>query len=53
VDNAEGGTGIPGSGGNVAGNRWLRADWEYVMAFHANGVIPYDHLQSIARSAAR
>lgn len=42
VDEYEGGTGIPGSGGNVPGQRWLRKDWEYVVCFKKPGGIPYD-----------
>lgn len=43
VDENDGGTGIPGSGGNVPGKRWLRKDWEYVLCFKKEGNIPYDH----------
>lgn len=43
VDEDEGGTGIPGSGGNVPGKRYLRKDWEYVLVFKKKGNIPYDH----------
>lgn len=42
VDENDGGTGIPGSGGSVPGRRWLRKDWEYVMCFKKPGLIPYD-----------
>lgn len=42
VDRDEGGTAIPGSGGSVPGRRWLRADWEHVLAFKKPGKIPYD-----------
>jgi hypothetical protein len=37
VDNEEGGTGIPGSGGK----QWLRNDWEYVLAFKREGWLPW------------
>lgn len=37
VDEEEGGTGIPGSGGK----QWFRNDWEYVMAFKKEGWIPW------------
>lgn len=37
VDNDDGGTGIPGSGGK----QWLRADWEYVLAFKREGALPW------------
>lgn len=37
VDDNNGGTGIPGSGGK----QWLRRDWEYVMAFKNAGPLPY------------
>lgn len=37
VDENEGGTGIPGSGGR----QWLRNDWEYVMAFKREGWLPW------------
>lgn len=37
VDDAGGGTGIPGSGGK----QWFRNDWEYVMAFKREGWLPY------------
>lgn len=37
VDNDEGGTGIPGSGGK----QWLRNDWEYVLAFKKDGWLPW------------
>lgn len=37
VDEEEGGTGIPGSGGK----QWLRNDWEYVMAFKKEGWLPW------------
>lgn len=37
VDSNEGGTGIPGSGGK----QWLRADWEYVLAFKKEGPLPW------------
>lgn len=37
VDEDDGGTGIPGSGGK----QWLRNDWEYVMAFKKEGWLPY------------
>lgn len=43
VDEEEGGSGIPGSGGNVPGKRWLRADWEYVLCFGKADGIPYDN----------
>jgi hypothetical protein len=37
VDDDEGGTGIPGSGGK----QWLRNDWEYVLAFKKEGWLPW------------
>jgi hypothetical protein len=37
VNEQEGGTGIPGSGGK----QWLRADWEYVLAFKRPGELPW------------
>jgi len=37
VDENEGGTGIPGSGGK----QWLRNDWEYVLAFKKQGWLPW------------
>lgn len=37
VDEDEGGTGIPGSGGK----QWLRNDWEYVLAFKREGWLPW------------
>lgn len=37
VDEEEGGTGIPGSGGK----QWLRNDWEYVLAFKREGWLPW------------
>lgn len=37
VDDNDGGTGIPGSGGK----QWLRADWEYVLAFKRPGWLPW------------
>jgi hypothetical protein len=37
VGDTEGGTGIPGSGGK----QWLRADWEYVLAFKREGWLPW------------
>ena len=37
VDENDGGTGIPGSGGK----QWLRNDWEYVMAFKREGWLPW------------
>lgn len=37
VDEGEGGSGIPGSGGK----QWLRNDWEYVMAFKREGWLPW------------
>ncbi len=37
VDENNGGTGIPGSGGK----QWLRADWEYVLAFKREGWLPW------------
>lgn len=37
VDEDEGGTGIPGSGGK----QWLRNDWEYVLAFKKEGWLPW------------
>jgi site-specific DNA-methyltransferase (adenine-specific) len=36
VDDNGGGSGIPGSGG-----QWLRADWEYVIAFKRRGALPF------------
>jgi hypothetical protein len=36
VDEEGGGTGIPGSGG-----QWLRADWEYVVAFKSPGALRF------------
>lgn len=37
VDEDDGGTGIPGSGGR----QWLRNDWEYVLAFKKEGWLPW------------
>ena len=37
VDEEEGGSGIPGSGGK----QWLRNDWEYVIAFKRDGWLPW------------
>lgn len=37
VDENDGGTGIPGSGGK----QWLRNDWEYVLAFKREGWLPW------------
>ena len=37
VDANGGGTGIPGSGGK----QWLRADWEYCLAFKREGWLPW------------
>ena len=37
VDEKEGGSGIPGSGGK----QWLRNDWEYVLAFKKEGWLPW------------
>jgi hypothetical protein len=37
VDEDEGGSGIPGSGGK----QWLRNDWEYVLAFKKEGWLPW------------
>jgi len=37
VDEDEGGTGIPGSGGK----QWLRNDWEYILAFKKEGWLPW------------
>lgn len=37
VNEDEGGTGIPGSGGK----QWLRNDWEYVLAFKKEGWLPW------------
>lgn len=37
VDDAGGGTGIPGSGGK----QWLRNDWEYILAFKREGWLPW------------
>jgi hypothetical protein len=50
VDEDDGGTGIPGSGGNVPGKRWLRKDWEYVLCFKRAGNIPYDHPEEMGHA---